>query len=214
MKLEPFQCPKCAARLNLAEGANFCRCDHCGTNFTVTWPQPDQPALTAFETILTQLVTQQDFLVADRRLSYLAQDVAAARAELEAATAELGAAQTALATVTTREKKAVRRLMTLMAALCVATVLSLYPVLAAGRLWLILSLALAIGALYTFVRWRQARENRLVVTRGVEKRVKLARQRCSAAQSCLNELELESKLCEGKTRRFRYQGGTLKPKSV
>jgi len=214
MKLEPIQCPKCAARLSLAEGTNFCACDHCGTNFTVTWSQSEQPALTSFETSLTQLVTQQDFLVADRRLSYLAQDIAEAKAELEAAASEFGAAQTALTSVKTREDKAVRRPLVFLVTLSVATGLSLYLVLTAGRLWLILSIALAIGATYAYSRWQQARQNRFVVTRGGAKRVRLARQRWVAAQSCLNEFELERKLCEGKTRRFRYQDETLKTQSV
>ena len=216
MKLEAVQCPKCGAPLKLTEGARFRACDHCGVNFAVDWPHAQnpqlvqEPQLTAFEALLSQIVTQQDFLVADRRLQYLPQDIATVQKELDAAAKESVAASIALAAVRQHATRTRRRWLAFAAVLTVACPLGWFQVTrtpdsAGGWIWLAVSAVLLAGAFAGWLGWLAARRRGALLVRQARDRVREAQGRRDAAQARLKELELERELCEARTRRFRYQ---------
>lgn len=211
MRLEAIKCPKCDARLNLVEAAKFCACDHCGNNFVVHWPQPAQPELTPFQAILERLVTQQDFLVADRRLGYLAQDISESQAEMRQASAAFVATQGDITAVKAKYNEKIRNALVCTGLLTVFSLVMLMVFFASlgdsGAGWgLLLAVGAALGAWYCYQLWKKTMAGEPAELRDAEERADLARERCIAAQAQLKELELEQVLCEGKTRRFRYHG--------
>ena len=216
MKLQAVQCPQCGAALKLVEGARYSTCEHCGVNYVVDWPESQKPQLTAFEALLGQLVSEQDFLVADRRLQYLSGDLAAAQQGLEAVGKEAVAASVAVAAARQQAARARDRWLASAAALTTLLALCLVQVMrtpsGTGRwLWLGVSAVLLVAAIAGWLGWRAARSREELAVRRARERAGEAQARRSAAQRQLKELELERELCEACTRRFRYQAVQLPP---
>ena len=46
MKLEALKCPSCSADLTLHRDVQFCRCEHCGTQYAIRWTEQNGYTLT------------------------------------------------------------------------------------------------------------------------------------------------------------------------
>lgn len=71
MKLIPTKCPQCASTLDIHPNTDHCKCSYCGSKFVVDWERSGNPNLTNFEALLSKVISQSDFLAADRRLVYI-----------------------------------------------------------------------------------------------------------------------------------------------
>lgn len=210
MNIIAQQCPQCGfPELPILQSQGHCQCPSCGAKFVVDWPAPQSPQLSAFEALIRRAMTNTQFLAADRRLSYIREEIAQAQEGVDARQREVAEAMASAGALEAecggRLQSTARKLWAVVALATMAWLLVAF-VLENAEWYGCLFFAVAISAVALRLRFERKKAARsMEITRlAAHHRVERANTRVNEALMRQKDLLLEQELCRLRTERYRY----------
>jgi transposase-like protein len=208
MKLEALKCPSCSADLTLHRDVQFCRCDHCGTQYAIHWTEQDGYTLTQFQTLSAQVASDMDVLKADMRLRYIENDIARTSRNASHKQLELELASRDRRQVLHRlERRADTWMTGLIATIVglVAAVVVFFLLDGLGRL-LVAAAAVIAGLLLwcAIVGLQKTKSEARTEEHKTRERIAEAQRALTAAELEHRSFLLEQELCQHRVQGFRY----------
>jgi hypothetical protein len=209
MDVKKVNCRSCGAPLTVTAGEPHAVCTHCGTHHIVDWAQPGDPGLISFQSVLNRITTQNDFLAAERQLSYLDKRIEEGQAELAGMATAVDTADQEVTAARKRGKRAAQNALAILGLLAVGCLLAWYQVLRSNGsgavLWLVVAFGTTLGIWYQYRQLRSAKANASARVAAAEAKAWKALRNEQAARQRLDELEVERRECNKTVRNFHFQ---------